>query len=86
MPIDDLRCGTGHRFEVIRSLRGSLPDCPTWGVVTRKLPVRVGFAAQGMVPPPPGVMPQTWRGTYPVPPGRARHHHDSRHWLSGQDG
>lgn len=66
MPIYELRCAAGHRFEVIQSLRDALPACPSCGAGTVKVPSRFGIsgAAASKLPPPAERMPQTWRGTY----------------------
>lgn len=64
MPIYDLRCGEGHRFEVIQSFTAPLPDCPYCGAATTKVPSRVAVTGLASAPPPPERMPQTWRGTY----------------------
>ncbi len=66
MPIYELRCPEGHRFEVIQSLNEALPGCPSCGGPTAKVPSRfgVGGRAAGRLPPPAERMPQTWRGTY----------------------
>ena len=67
MPIYQLRCLQGHPdFEVIQSLRAPLPPCPECGQPVRKVPARfgIGGTAAASLPPPPGAMPQTWRGTY----------------------
>ncbi|MGH3437874.1 MAG: FmdB family zinc ribbon protein [Sciscionella sp.] len=64
MPIYELRCAVGHRFEVIQSFTAPLPDCPTCGGSTGKVPAAVGLHGLAKVPPPADRMPQTWRGTY----------------------
>jgi putative FmdB family regulatory protein len=68
MPIYDLRCSDGHRFEVVQSFADPLPACPACGAATVKLPSSFGIAgaagAVSRLPPPPEQMPQTWRGTY----------------------
>jgi putative FmdB family regulatory protein len=64
MPIYDLRCAGGHRFEVIQSFAAPLPGCPHCGAATAKIPSRCGLAGRASVPPPPEAMPQTWRGTH----------------------
>ena len=66
MPIYQLRCPGGHRFEVIQSMRAPLPACAHCGGETVKVPSVFGFAGQAArsLPPPPDAMPQTWRGTY----------------------
>ena len=66
MPIYQLRCASGHSFEVIQSLHAPLPACPHCGAETAKVPSAFGFRGQAArsLPPPPEAMPQTWRGTY----------------------
>ncbi|WP_248964594.1 zinc ribbon domain-containing protein [Sphaerisporangium perillae] len=64
MAIYDLRCQDGHRFEVIQSFTAPLPDCPYCGAATGKIPSRFALAGRAATPPPPEMMPQTWRGTY----------------------
>jgi putative FmdB family regulatory protein len=66
MPIYQLRCLSGHSFEVIQSLHAPLPACRQCGAETAKVPSIFGFAGQAArsLPPPPEAMPQTWRGTY----------------------
>ena len=66
MPIYQLRCGCGHGFEVIQSLRAPLPVCPECGGHTAKVPsvFGIGGRAAAALPPPAEAMPQTWRGTY----------------------
>lgn len=64
MAIYELRCGSGHRFEVIQSFNDPLPQCPECGKATRKVPSAVALSGQARVPPPAERMPQTWRGTY----------------------
>ncbi|GII53743.1 hypothetical protein Pth03_21320 [Planotetraspora thailandica] len=68
MAIYDLRCESGHRFEVVQSFTAPLPRCPECGAVTRKVPSTFGIgggaAARAALPPPAEMMPQTWRGTY----------------------
>jgi len=64
VPIYDLRCAGGHRFEVIQSFTAPLPACPQCGADTTKIPSRFGIGGRASVPPPPEAMPQTWRGTY----------------------
>ncbi|HEX7660911.1 MAG TPA: FmdB family zinc ribbon protein [Pseudonocardiaceae bacterium] len=64
MPIYDLRCAEGHRFEVIQSFTADLPVCPTCGATTAKVPSPVGLTGRASAPPTPEAMPQTWRGTY----------------------
>lgn len=68
MAIYDLRCGGGHVFEVIQSFTAPLPDCPTCGAPTAKLPTRFCIGGGGTLPPPAEAMPQTWRGTYHANP------------------
>jgi putative FmdB family regulatory protein len=64
--IYQLRCGQGHDFEVIQSLRAPLPACPDCGGEVRKIPGRcaLGGRAAASLPPAAAAMPQTWRGTY----------------------
>jgi putative FmdB family regulatory protein len=68
MPIYDLRCSGGHRFEVVQSFTEALPACPDCGATTAKVPASFGIAgaagATRQLPPPAELMPQTWRGTY----------------------
>ncbi|HSP37083.1 MAG TPA: zinc ribbon domain-containing protein [Frankiaceae bacterium] len=68
MPIYDLRCPDGHRFESVQSFADPLPVCPSCGAATAKLPADFGIAgaagATRRLPPPAERMPQTWRGTY----------------------
>lgn len=66
MAIYELRCVRGHRFEVIQSFTAPLPACRECGAETGKVPSTFGFGgrASGALPPPPELMPQTWRGTY----------------------
>lgn len=68
MPIYELRCGGGHRFEVIQSYAEPLPACPACGEPTRRMPGRIGLLGRAQLPPPPERMPQTWRGTYGANP------------------
>ncbi|MEO3824528.1 zinc ribbon domain-containing protein [Actinomadura sp. B10D3] len=62
MPIYELRCEAGHRFEVIQSFTAPLPACAC-GAATAKVPARCGLLGTASVPPPQEMMPQTWRGT-----------------------
>lgn len=66
MAIYDLRCASGHRFEVIQPFSAALPPCPSCGAATAKLPTRFGISGASLaaLPPPAERMPQTWRGTY----------------------
>jgi putative FmdB family regulatory protein len=66
MAIYQLRCDEGHSSEIIQSFSAPLPECPSCGGGTRKVPSRfgVGGRASASLPPPPEAMPQTWRGTY----------------------
>ncbi|HEY9523774.1 MAG TPA: zinc ribbon domain-containing protein [Thermopolyspora sp.] len=66
MPIYELRCdgGARHRFEVIQSFTAPLPECPSCGATTAKVPSRFGLSGGAVLPPPAEAMPQTWRGTY----------------------
>jgi putative FmdB family regulatory protein len=68
MPIYDLRCAGGHRFEVVQSFDAALPACPACGAATAKIPSSFGIGgdagATRRLPPPAERMPQTWRGTY----------------------
>ncbi|MBO2449911.1 zinc ribbon domain-containing protein [Actinomadura barringtoniae] len=64
MPIYELKCEAGHRFEVIQSFTAALPDCRECGAATAKVPSRCGLAGAANLPPPNEAMPQTWRGTY----------------------
>jgi len=63
VPIYELRCDEGHRFEVLQSFDAALPSCRC-GAAAVKVPARFGVAGTAAVPPPPERMPQTWRGTY----------------------
>ncbi|WP_067473165.1 FmdB family zinc ribbon protein [Actinomadura hibisca] len=63
MPIYELRCPDGHRFEVIQSFAAPLPECRECGAATAKVPGRCGLLGSARVPPPAAAMPQTWRGT-----------------------
>ncbi len=64
MPIYELTCTQGHRFEVVQSFTADLPAC-TCGATTRKVPSSfgIGGAATRSLPPPAAAMPQTWMGT-----------------------
>ncbi|MCK2212272.1 zinc ribbon domain-containing protein [Actinomadura sp. ATCC 31491] len=64
MAIYELRCPDGHRFEVIQSFTAPLPPCRECGGATAKVPSRFGVRGRAGAPPPPELMPQTWRGTY----------------------
>lgn len=66
MAIYDLRCSSGHRFEVIQPFSADLPPCPSCGAASTKLPARFGMGGAGLAGLPPSAerMPQTWRGTY----------------------
>jgi putative FmdB family regulatory protein len=68
VPIYDLRCADGHRFESVQSFSDPLPACPSCGAATAKIPASFGIAgaagASSRLPPPSERMPQTWRGTY----------------------
>ena len=68
MPIYDLRCTNGHRFESVQSFTDPLPACPSCGSTTAKIPASFGIAgaagATRRLPPPAEQMHQTWRGTY----------------------
>lgn len=66
MPIYQLRCLNGHRFEVLQSLHAALPACEYCGGETVKVPSVFAFTGRATrsLPPPPEAMPQTWRGTY----------------------
>ena len=63
MPVYELRCDAGHRFEVLQPFGAPLPACAC-GAETTKLPSAFGIGGGAAVPPPPERMPQTWRGTY----------------------
>ena len=63
MPVYELRCAAGHRFEVLQAFAAPLPACAC-GAATTKLPSAFGVGGTAVVPPPPERMPQTWRGTY----------------------
>lgn len=64
MAIYDLRCSQGHTFEVIQAFTDPLPDCPSCGEPTVKIPARFAIGKTARIPLPPDAMPQTWRGTY----------------------
>jgi putative FmdB family regulatory protein len=64
MPIYELKCGTGHRWEVIQSFADPLPACPACGAAAAKVPSAFGIQGAARIPPAPERMPQTWRGTY----------------------
>jgi putative FmdB family regulatory protein len=64
MAIYELRCAGGHRFEVIQSFAAKLPECPTCGSATSKVPSRFGIGGRAALPPSHDQLPQTWRGTY----------------------
>jgi hypothetical protein len=61
-----LSCGQGHSFEVIQSFTAPLPACTSCGGPAAKVPSVFGIGGRGAasLPPPPEMMPQTWRGTY----------------------
>lgn len=65
MPIYELTCEQGHRFEVVQSFTASLPVCACGGA-TRKVPSSfgIGGAAARRLPPSAAMMPQTWKGTH----------------------
>ena len=66
MPIYELKCEQGHRFEQVQSFVAPLPACPACASATRKVPSSfgIGGTAAGRLPPPASAMPQTWRGTH----------------------
>jgi putative FmdB family regulatory protein len=64
VPIYELTCEGGHRFETLQASTAPLPACPACGGATRKVPSRFGVGGTATVPPPPERMPQTWKGTY----------------------
>jgi putative FmdB family regulatory protein len=65
VPIYELTCEDGHRWETLQASTAPLPACPACGGATRKLPSGFGVVAgAAAVPPPPERMPQTWKGTY----------------------
>ena len=66
MAIYDVRCPSGHRYEVIQSFSAALPACRECGQQTSKIPSRFGLGGQAAasLPPSHDRMPQTWRGTY----------------------
>jgi putative FmdB family regulatory protein len=63
VPVYELRCDAGHRFEVLQAFTAPLPACAC-GAVTTKLPSAFGIGGTAAVPPAAERMPQTWRGTY----------------------
>jgi hypothetical protein len=63
VPVYELQCEAGHRFEVLQSFTAPLPACAC-GAGTSKMPSAFGIGGTATVPPPPERMPQTWRGTY----------------------
>lgn len=63
MPLYELRCGAGHRFEVLQSFTAPLPACRC-GEGTTKVPSAFGVGGSATLPPPAERMPQTWKGTY----------------------
>ena len=71
MPVYELRCADGHRFEVLQPFSADLPPC-TCGADTDKVPSAFGMAGSAQLPPPASHMPQTWRGTR----GGGAHGHD----------
>jgi putative FmdB family regulatory protein len=64
VPIYELTCEGGHRFETLQASTAPLPACPACGGATRKVPSGFGVGGTAAVPPPPERMPQTWKGTY----------------------
>ena len=66
MPIYELTCEQGHRFEQVQSFTAPLPACPACASPTRKIPSSfgIGGTAARRLPPPASAMPQTWRGTH----------------------
>jgi hypothetical protein len=66
MAIYQLSCGQGHSFEVIQPFTAPLPACTSCSGPTVKVPSVFGIGGRGAasLPPPPEMMPQTWRGTY----------------------
>ena len=63
MPVYELRCARGHRFEVLQPFSAPLPPCAC-GAASAKVPSAFGVSGQAVLPPPAERMPQTWRGTY----------------------
>jgi putative FmdB family regulatory protein len=63
VPVYELQCEAGHRFEVLQPFTAALPACAC-GAATSKVPSAFGIGGSATVPPPPERMPQTWRGTY----------------------
>lgn len=63
MPLYELRCTAGHRFEVLQSFSEPLPFCAC-GAETGKVPSAFGIGGSATLPPAPERMPQTWKGTY----------------------
>lgn len=63
MPVYELRCAAGHRFEVLQSFSAPLPRCAC-GEDAGKVPSAFGVGGSATLPPPAERMPQTWKGTY----------------------
>lgn len=64
MPIYDLICTNGHRFEVMQPFTAELPACQACGAAARKIPSMFGIPGKAGLPPAHDRLPQTWRGTY----------------------
>jgi hypothetical protein len=63
VPVYELQCDAGHRFEVLQPFEAALPRCAC-GAGTTKVPSSFGIGGSATLPPAPERMPQTWRGTY----------------------
>jgi hypothetical protein len=63
VPLYELRCAAGHRFEILQPFSAPLPACAC-GARTAKRPSAFGVGGSARLPPPAERMPQTWKGTY----------------------